>query len=125
MKFGVEMGIAVEFNPDLALREFGTEGRSLEECLPERLEKGMVCGFLKRGQRLYWLSGDVNWSGGEVPLFETKGKGSLSRPLASVKILEVTHFLRDGEVWTKGKYEVKAVFDSGDSKINFEAYRRI
>jgi len=119
------MGIAVEFNPDLALREFGTKGRGLEECLPEKLEVGKFYSFLKKGQRVYWFSDDVDWSEGEVPLLETKGSQQLSRPLAGVKILEATHFLMDGEVWTRGKYEVKSVFDAGNSKINFEAYRRI
>lgn len=119
------MGIAVEFNPDLALRKFATSDRKIEECLSEVLTKGAVCDFLKKGQRLYWLSDDVNWSGGEIPLFETEGGGRLSRPLASVKILEATHFLKNGEVWTRGRYEVRDVFDVGNSKINFEAYRRV
>jgi len=119
------MGIAVEFNPDLALREFGTSGRDLSECLPEILKMGECYDFLKKGQRLYYLSDDIEWVNGEVPLFETRGEGRLSRPLASIKILEATHFLRSGEVWTRGKYEVRDVFDAGDSKINFEAYRRI
>ena len=119
------MGIAVEFNPDLALRKFESEGRSFEECLLEELIIGKIYNFLKKGQRVYYLSDDPEWVNGEVPFFETKGEGKLSRPLASVKILEATHFLMDGEVWTKGKYEVKDVFDIEDSRINFEAYRRI
>ncbi len=49
------MGIQVEFNPDLALRAFGTEGREWEECLPEELIRGEVYLFLKKGQRNYWL----------------------------------------------------------------------
>ena len=49
------MGIQVEFNPDLALRGFGTKGRLEVECLPERLEAGKLCRFLKRGQRNYCL----------------------------------------------------------------------
>jgi hypothetical protein len=119
------MGIVVEFNPDLALREFGTDDRGDEECLPKELSKGECYDFLKKGQRLYYLTDDLEWTFGEVPLFETKGEGRLSRPLASIKILEVTHFLKDGEVWTRGRYEIRDVFDAGDSKVNFEAYRRI
>lgn len=119
------MGIVVEFNPDLALRRVGAEDRVIEECLPDILVKGEVYNFLKKGQRLYYLSDDPEWFAGEIPLFETKGEGRLSRPLASIKILEATHFLRDGEVWTKGKYLVKDVFDIEDSKINFEALKRL
>ena len=43
------MGIQIEFNPDLALRKFGTEGREINECLPEKLEIGKVYNFLKQG----------------------------------------------------------------------------
>ncbi|MBT6689771.1 hypothetical protein HN903_00400 [archaeon] len=112
------MGIAVEFNPDLALRAFGTEGRDLEECFPEKLKEGEAYDFLKKEQRAYWF-------GGEIPLLETKGGGILSRPFASVRILEATHFLREEEVWTKGRYEVVDVFDVASSDVNFESYRRI
>lgn len=118
------MGIAVEFNPDLALREFGTEGRDVYECLPEELVVGEVHDFLKKGQRLYWLSNDEGWSRGELPLSSTSGLENLSRPLAGVKILEVTHFLKEDEVWTRGKYEVIEVFDSEDTEVKFESYRR-
>ncbi|NPE26419.1 hypothetical protein HNV12_00250 [Methanococcoides sp. SA1] len=119
------MGIVVEFNPDLALRKFGTDGRSSSECLPAVLIKGEVYSFLKKGQRMYWLNDDPEWFCGEVPLFETKGEGKLSRPLASIKILEATHFLKDGEVWTKGEYRVVDVFDIEDFKVNFEALKRL
>ena len=119
------MGIAVEFCPDLALREFGTEGREVDECLPERLVVGAVYGFLKKGMRCYYLSDSEVWSGGELPLRKTPGMEKLSRPLASVKILEATHFLKEGVVWTKGKYKIMDVFDEGSSKINFEGYMRI
>jgi len=119
------MGIQVEFNPDLALRKFGTEGREKEECLPERLEKGMICNFLKKGQRNYYISDNPLWDFGEIPLMLTEGDEKLSRPIASIKILEATHFLRNGKVWTRGKFKVIEVFDVNDSKINFEAYKRV
>lgn len=98
------MGIQVEFNPDLALRKFGTEGRKSSECLPEKLEKGRTYPFLKEGQRNYWLDG-------EIPLLETKGNRELSRPLASITIIEATHFIQDGKVYTHGFYRVSEVFD--------------
>ncbi len=108
------MGIAVEFNPDLALRdigEFEAGARKIQECIPRKLVEDKVYDFLKREQRLYWLKG-------EIPLIETKGNENLSRPKASIKILEATHFMNDGEIWTKGKYEVIKVLDG--KEIYFE-----
>ena len=112
------MGIQVEFNPDLALRAFGTQNREQEECLPEKLEPNTIHRFLKKGQRNYWLEG-------EVPLCETSGDQDLSKPIASIKILESTHFSVDKKLFTKGKYKVEEVFDVKDNKINFEAMKRI
>ena len=93
------MGIQVEFNPDLALRANGTQGRLEEECLPKKIEEWRVYQFLKKGQRNYWLNG-------EIPLLETKGEEILSNPIASIRILEATHFMRKGEPYTKGRYQV-------------------
>jgi len=119
------MGIEIEFNPDLALRRSRDFPARLDsECIPEPLEKGKEYPFFKRGQRFYWLKG-------EIPLLETKGYQRLSRPVASIKILEATHYLgKDpaGEyegVFTKGKYEVKEVFDPKDKKIHFEGMDRV
>ena len=109
------MGIAVEFNPDLALRdiaEFKAGRRKIEECIPENLNEGKVYDFLKKGQRLYWLFG-------ELPLRETKGGQVLSRPKASVIVLEVTHFLDGGDMFTKGKYKIAKIL--GDD-LYFEGY---
>jgi len=50
------MGIQVEFNPDLALRniaEYKSGKRKIEECVPNPLKKGKVYNFLKKGQRNY------------------------------------------------------------------------
>ena len=121
------MGIQVEFNPDLALRRKDRfPGRLDEECIPEPLEVGRRYNFLKRGQRNYWLEG-------EVPLLETRGNQRLSRPLAAIRIIEATHFVRKDpgqkhpqpEVWTKGIYEVVEVFDPSDPTIHFECYARV
>lgn len=119
------MGIQIEFNPDLALRKSGTEGRAKEECIPEKLEKGIVYDFLKKGQRNYYISDNSVWNFGEIPLMITEGGEKLSRPVASVKIIEATHFLKNGEVWTKGKFKVIDIFDVNDSKINFELCKRV
>ena len=115
------MGIQVEYNPDLALRgikHYRDGVRRLEECIPENLVIGRVYDFLKEGQRNYWLKG-------EIPLVQTEGEGKLSRPLASIVILEATHFLIDDNVYTRGKYEVKSVFDASDPTVHFEGMARI
>ncbi len=113
------MGIKVEFNPDLALRnysEYEKGRRKKEECIPEEMEVGKVYDYLKSGQRNYWLFG-------EIPLVETKGNEVLSRPKASVKILEITHFIENKKVYTKGKYKVVEIFK--DDNIHFEGFDRV
>jgi hypothetical protein len=112
------MGIKVEFNPDLALRKFGTLNRLEEECLPKELETGKHYPFLKQGQRNYWLDG-------ELPLLETKGNEQLSRPLASIIILEATHFKIEDKVYTKGFYLVTEVYDINNPEIYFEGINKI
>jgi hypothetical protein len=112
------MGIQVEFNPDLALRRFGTCGRQIRECLPEKLEQGKIYEFLKEGQRNYWLNG-------EIPLLETKGHQKLSRPLASIRVLEATHFLMEGIIYTQGRYKINEVYDINDKVIHFEGINKL
>ena len=115
------MGIQVEFNPDLALRsieEFRAGRRKKAECVPENLEKGEVYSFLKKGQRLYWLHG-------EIPLKITKGNQDMSSPVASVAVLEAVHFVLEGEAWTKGSYRVVDVFDPSDGTVHFNTMDRI
>lgn len=110
------MGIKVEFNPDLALRnisEFKNGRRKLEECIPEDLEAGKIYPFLKHDQRNYWQYG-------KIPLIETRGNENLSRPKASIIILEATHFIEDGAIYTKGLYKVDEVFR--DDEIHFEGF---
>lgn len=113
------MGIRIEFNPDLALRnisEYKKRNRRKEECIPEDIEAGKVYPFLKKDLRNYWLYG-------EIPLVETKGNEKLSRPKASVVILEATHFLKNSEAYTKGKYKVIEAFP--DDKIYFDGLWRV
>lgn len=122
------MGIPVEFNPDLALRdvsEFEAGRRKIEECVPKNLEEGEMYDFLKKGQRLFYLSDSEFWGNGQMPLCKTAGNEELSRPLASIKMIEATHFLENGECWTKGKYKVVSVFDINDETVHFEACKRI
>lgn len=113
------MGIKVEFNPDLALRniaEFKKGKRKKDECIPEKLVKGKIYDFLKREQRNYWFYG-------EIPLVETQGDQILSRPKASVRLLSAEHILMNGEVYTRGKYKVAEVFN--DEKIHFDGFNKL
>jgi len=112
------MGIAIEFVPDLCLRLFGTDGRDSKECLPKELVFGEVHNFLKKGQRNFWMLG-------EFPLRETKGNSFLSKPLASVVLLEAAHFVKDGEVWTCGRYKIVEVYDPSDDKVHFDGLEKI
>ncbi|MBI5654369.1 hypothetical protein HZC53_01810 [Candidatus Uhrbacteria bacterium] len=108
------MGIQVEFNPDLALRnieEFKAHRRGADECIPEQLVSGHSYAFRKKGQRNYWLLG-------EIPLLETMGNQHLSRPLASIRIIEATHYIEDGEVWTRGRYMVVETIKPGEIRFN-------
>ena len=110
------MGIRVEFNPELALRniaEFKNGNRRIEECIPENFEAGKTYPFLKREQRNYWLCG-------QIPLVETKGGETLSRPKAVIVILETTHFVDKDIVYTKGLYRVDKVIN--DDKVYFEGF---
>ena len=52
-----------------------------------------------------------------------RDRENLSRPKASIIILEATHFVENNEVWTKGKYKVIEVFNDDD--IHFEGFDRI
>ena len=109
------MGIIVEFNPNLALREHGTSGRLEEECVPKNLERGGRYRFLKEGQRNYWLEG-------EIPLRITEGNQKLSRPIASVVILEATHFTKDAQVYLA----IRKAFAKEDlAMLRFAMFRQL
>ena len=113
------MGIKIEFNPDLVLRNISEHkdgNRKIEECIPQDLEEGKVYEFLKAEQRNFYFHG-------EVALVETKGNEVMSRPKAGIIILEATHFLEEGKVYTRGKYRVVEVFH--DDKIYFENFFRV
>lgn len=122
------MGIITEFSPELALKnisQFKEGKKKQEECIPENMKAGKIYDFLKKGQRVYWFNDDPFWGGGQQPLAETSGDGRTSRPVASIKMIEATHFLDNGELCTKGKYKVIKIFDINDKKIHFESCRRI
>jgi hypothetical protein len=122
------MGIQIEFSPELALRdiaEFKKGKRKKEECIPEKMQKGKIYSFIKKGQRVYWFNDEAFWSNGEMPLVKTDGTGKTTRPVAGIKMIEATHFINKGEIFTKGKYKALSVFDPKDQKIKFESVRRI
>ena len=113
------MGLQIEFNPDLALRnisEFKQGNRKIEECIPEVLEEEKIYHFLKTDQRCYYLHG-------EIPLIETKGNQNLSKPKASIIILEATHFLENNKIYTKGKYKVIKIIK--DKEIYFNGFNKV
>lgn len=121
MKIKKKMGIQVEHNPELALRnidEYRKGSRKEGECIPENIKAGQIYDFLKSGQRNYRLQG-------EIPLVETKGNQQVSKTLASIIILEATHFLSDDQPWTRGRYKVIETFDQNDNRIHFDGFNRI
>ena len=112
------MWIQVEFNPDLALRDisfFNKWERKIEECIPEKLKIWSIYNFLKNWQRNYYLLDDE-----PIPLIKTEWNQILSRPYASIRILEATHFNLNWEIWTKWMYKVIQIHNILDSKIHFE-----
>jgi hypothetical protein len=109
----------IEVNPALILRnaEEAHKGiRKTEECIPEEIQVGHIYPFLKKDQRIYWFSG-------EIPLIEKNEEGQLSRPLASIEVLEVTHFVDNGHIFTRGLYKVTEVFE--DEAIHFEGLDKV
>ena len=115
------MGIQVEFNPDLALRNWSEHKkgkRHKEECIPEKLEVGATYPFMKMGQRHFKLDG-------EIPLVETKGNEEITRPLASIVMQEVTHFLNNGSPATRGTYKVIEIYNPKDKDVHFEGFKKI
>jgi hypothetical protein len=109
----------LEVNPALILRnadEAQTGLRKPEECIPDELQIGKEYPFLKKGQRIYWFDS-------EIPLIEKNAAGDLSRPLASVQIIEVTHVKDNGVLFTRGLYKVIEVFQ--DEEVHFEGLNRI
>ncbi|MBI4433511.1 hypothetical protein HY632_01955 [Candidatus Uhrbacteria bacterium] len=114
------MGASIEFNASLALRvmaEYHAGRRRKEECVPEVLAVGEVHTFWKSGHRIYRL--DL-----ETPLRQTTGNCNVTRPLASVLLLEVTHVLVEGEPVTRGSYRIVERFDPNDPTVHFEGILR-
>jgi hypothetical protein len=109
----------IEVNPALILRdsdEAQKGSRKSEECIPEVLEVGQIYSFLKKEQRIYWLDG-------EVPLIMKSQDGMLSRPLASIQIIESTHFVDNGRIYTRGLFKVTEIFQ--DQDIHFEGLAKV
>jgi hypothetical protein len=100
------MEIKTEFESVLILcnmREFVMDRRKFDECIPENLKEGREYGFLKSGQLNYWILG-------KFPLHEKLEDGTVSEdPRAIINIFEVTHFIDNGQIFTKGKYKILQV----------------
>lgn len=114
------MGIEVEFHLELALasiKRYRSKKANLEECVPDNLKPGEVYNFLRRGQGIYWMED-------EIPLVEISHNGELSKPLASITILEETHFRKNNQIYIRGKYKIVEVFTVNDNLIHFEGMRR-
>jgi len=108
------MSINIRFAPDLVLRnfvEFEKGQKQKEECIPSELEENNVYEFLKTGQRVYWLDG-------EQPLLEKSEDGNVSKPLVSVIVLEVTHFMQNEKIFTKGRYKVVKILKKDEIYFN-------
>lgn len=52
---------------------------------------------------------------------QIEGNQQLSRPLASIVILEATHFRDKRRIYTRGIYRVEKVLDPNSPEIYFEA----
>lgn len=108
------MSINIRFAPDLVLRDFSEHlsgNKKDEECVPKSMKSGQVYSFLKLGQRVYWLDG-------EQPLLKKSVDGKISPPIASVVVLEYTHFKEREQIWTKGKYRIVKVLKNGEIYFN-------
>ena len=106
------MGVKVEFdgrftevNQELTLRAYGSPNRQKEECLPNKLIENTINEFLKEGQRSYPVTRPCD-------LYETTGNQQVSEsPLASILIIQPVHVDIGGKTWTRGRYEIKKVYD--------------
>ena len=100
------MEIKADFESALILanvREFVADKKKFDECIPENLKEGREYGFLVPGQRNYWILG-------KFPLHEKQEDGTVSEdPRAIINIFEVTHFIDNGQIFTKGKYKILQV----------------
>ncbi len=95
---------------ELALAPFGTKRKKESECLPEKLEARKQYSFLKNGQLCFWLKSSI-------PLKKIEKDGKTSKPLASVVILDETHFMGPSErIYTAGTYFIKEVYGEKDDQ---------
>jgi len=104
----------MRFAPDLVLRNFAeyeNGQKKKEACIPKDLKACETYDFLKNGQRAYWLEG-------EQPLLEKSENGDISKPLASVIILEVRHFMENNKIFSAGKYKVIKVLTKNEVYFN-------
>ena len=104
----------MEFSPELVLRNFSEHEKGqkkIDECIPKNLKVNKFYDFLKNGQRAYWLEG-------EQPLKEKSEDEKISNPIASIIILEATHFIENKKIYTKGKYKVVKLINKDEIYFN-------
>lgn len=102
------MEIKPEFESELHLynvREFVKDKRKFDECIPENLKEDREYSFLLPGQKFFGLVGKFPL----VEINENEKKPGITRALVS--LLEVTHFINEKNVFTKGKYKIVRVVD--------------
>jgi len=99
------MEISPSFESELNLwnvREFVTDKRKFDECIPENMKEDREYGFLLEGQKFFGLFA-------KFPLVEIDENNTQDVTRALVNIFEVTHFLDNEKLYTKGKYRVLRV----------------
>jgi hypothetical protein len=100
------MELTPTFESELALwniREFVTDKKKFDECIPENFKEGREYNFLLEGQKFFGLFA-------KFPLVEIGGNSNgMNNTRALINIIEVTHFLDNGKLFTKGKYRILRV----------------
>lgn len=107
------MGIQVEYNDVLALREWGDEERAEVETIPPDLKEGDTYDYRKNGYRILPLMK-------AIPLVQTKGGQKFEKVVALVCIQNITVEAdpMGDRIFTFGQYRVIKILDQelpGDS----------
>lgn len=104
------MGISVEYNDVLALRESGDTERTERETIPVNIQEGVVYTYQKDGYRIFPI-------GKVIPLVVTQGRQQFTRVAALVVIGRVSVDLDpcDSQSVSCGWYRVIKVLDLAQS----------
>lgn len=102
------MGVPVEFNAVLALRDAAesiNEQRHVDEYLPDHPKVGQEYGFRKCGQRIYQL-------GVPLSLLTTAGDNKTMQKVGTAVIIEARHIMEEDHVLTIGRYRILKLNDA-------------